>query len=393
METKLETVLKNTISTIELIDDTYLHSFALKDDFRGKRFSRYVGKVKSELYEFVKQATPNFELIYKYKGFQTTNIADYFYANLVIYTHSLDDTFPYVKQLLHLFNIPEVPSVILDPKNLELIEDTLSQGEVIYSMIESELENVCQDYIAYMDGKNKDVNEINYIKMTLPLSNTDCLKLLNESFFKMIVSLEHLIMINNDYSTDLGKEIIDACKQLQFMNEENEQLKEKLQTETELVEKLKNTIHENEEKHRKLLNKTTEELRRENYELLKELDQLKEKRTINEKIEKEVIQEKIKEDVQEKINVQQLRLLFIISDRCTFLNELQAAFPNAKITFKNYQLSIPKYECVVVFTSYVNHTTYYHVKDICKQTNTPLLHCANSNIEKVKELLDEKINE
>jgi len=41
----------------------------------------------------------------------------------------------------------------------------------------------------------------------------------------------------------------------------------------------------------------------------------------------------------------------------------------------------------------VNHTTYYHVKDICKQTNTPLLHCANSNIEKVKELLDEKINE
>lgn len=70
-------------------------------------------------------------------------------------------------------------------------------------------------------------------------------------------------MINNDYSTDLGKEIIDACKQLQFMNEENEQLKEKLQTETELVEKLKNTIHENEEKHRKLLNKTTEELRRE----------------------------------------------------------------------------------------------------------------------------------
>lgn len=97
--------------------------------------------------------------------------------------------------------------------------------------------------------------------------------------------------------------------------------------------------------------------------------------------------------MQEKIDVQQLRLLFIISDRCTFLKELQAAFPNAKITFKNYQLSIPKYECVVVFTSYVNHTTYYHVKDICKQTNTPLLHCANSNIEKVKELLDEKINE
>ena len=137
-----------------------------------------------------------------------------------------------------------------------------------------------------------------------------------------------------------------------------------------------------------------EEILKENYELLKENEKLREK--IEEMNEGEMREETRESedktlplDVREinYINLTSKKLVFIISERCTFLNELQSAFSNAKITFKNYARSIEKADVVVVFTQYVNHTTYYDVKEICRLSGTKLLHCNHSNIEKVRELL------
>ena len=106
----------------------------------------------------------------------------------------------------------------------------------------------------------------------------------------------------------------------------------------------------------------------------------------------EIVCEKIEEEeMQEQTREINEKLLFIISERCTFLHELQDAFPTAKITFKNYENTIHKYDVVVVFTPYVNHTTYYEVKEICKRTNTRMLHCNHSNIERIKETILENV--
>ena len=291
------------------------------------------------------------------------------------------------------FNLPEVPSILIAKKDLEEVKDIFAQGSVIYKMIHHELENVYQEYIAYLSAKNPTINEVNYIQELLPLSDPDQLKILNEAFYKIIVSFEHLILINEDYKGDNGEELLDVTKQMFDTMHENEKLEEKNEEQKQLIEKLKEDLQKKNEEARLLVKRNTEELRKENYELLKDNEELREKlkkQTSQEiTITEEQKEERMITTFEKDINDYQL--LFIISDRCTFLKELQKAFPTARITFKNYENSIPKSDYVVVFTNYVNHTTYYHVKEICKQTNTNLLHCGNSNIEKIKELLIEKI--
>ena len=227
----------------------------------------------------------------------------------------------------------------------------------------------------------------------LPLSDPDQLKILNEAFYKIIVSFEHLILINEDYKGDNGEELLDVTKQMFDTMDENEKLEEKNEEQKQLIEKLKEDLQKKNEEARLLVKRNTEELRKENYDLLKENEELREKLKKQTSEEIAITEEKEEEQIitPSYKDINDYQLLFIISDRCTFLKELQKAFPTARITFKNYENSIPKSDYVIVFTNYVNHTTYYHVKEICKQTNTNLLHCGNSNIERIKELLIEKI--
>lgn len=389
----LEKILEKALNTMDNMDENYLHSFAMDEDFKEKRFSRFVTKAKLDLFEYVKDNTPSFDKIYHNGPFKITNIDDYLLANMVIYVHSLNEDYKKMKVLLHLFNLPEVPSILIAKKDLEEVKDIFAQGSVIYKMIHHELENVYQEYIAYLSAKNPTINEVNYIRELLPLSDPDQLKILNEAFYKIIVSFEHLILINEDYKGDNGEELLDVTKQMFDTMHENEKLEEKLIEQKQLIEKLKEDLQKKNEKARLLVKRNTEELRKENYELLKDNEELKEKLKKQTSEEIAITEEKEEEKIITPSNkdINDYQLLFIISDRCTFLKELQKAFPTARITFKNYENSIPKSDYVIVFTNYVNHTTYYHVKEICKQTNTNLLHCGNSNIERIKELLIEKI--
>lgn len=397
----LEKILEKALNIMDNMDENYLHSFAMDEDFKGKRFSRFVTKAKLDLFKYVKDNTPSFDKIYHNGPFKITNIDDYLLANMVIYVHSLNEDYKKMKVLLHLFHLPEIPSILIAKKDLEEVKDVFAQGPVIYKMIHHELENIYQEYIAYLSAKDPNINEVNYVRELLPLSDSDQLKILNEAFYKIIVSFEHLILINEDYKGDNGEELLDVTKQMFDTIHENEKLEEKLTEQKIIIEKLKNDLQKKNEETRLLIKRNTEELRKENYELLKNNEELREElreklkkqtsQEISMTIEEEIIEKECDSDITVNKEINDYQLLFIISDRCTFLNELQNAFPTAKITFKNYENSIPKSDYVVIFTNYVNHTTYYHVKEICKQTNTNLLHCGNSNIEKVKELLKEKI--
>jgi len=393
----LEKILEKALNTMDNMNENYLHSFAMDENFKGKRFSRFVTKAKLDLFEYVKKNTPAFHKIYHHGPFKITNIDDYIFANIVIYVHSLNENYKKMTSLLHLFHLPEIPSVLIAKKDLEELKDVFIHESVIYKMIHYELENTYQEHIAYLSAKNSNINEINYVRELLPFSDPDQLKILNEAFYKIIVSFEHLILINEDYKGDNNEELLQTTQQMYDYMFQNEKLEEKNEEQNQLIEKLKKDLQKKNEETRLLVKRNTEELRKENYELLKNNEELKEKlkkqtsQEISTTIEEEIIEKKCDSDSILNKDIDDYQLLFIISDRCTFLKELQKAFPTARITFKNYENSISKSDYVVVFTNYVNHTTYYHVKEICKQTNTNLLHCRNSNIERIKELLIEKI--
>ena len=393
----IERFLKNALIQMELDDNGYLNSFVRDENFRGRRFTRYIGKVKDGLFVYVKNNTPNYDLIYNYNAFKTTNILDYFYANLIIYTQCMNRKLEHLKPVLFLFNLPEVPSIILDG-NEKLIDNTLSNTNIIYPMIDDEIANACLEHLAYLSGLNEEINEVNYIRETLPFSDVDNLKLLNDIFFRLIVNLEHLIMINHDYTSTLGEEVVAARIENDELIEDMEKIEKELFEKNQLIEKLKTDILNEREKQKRNARKMNEEILKENYELLKENEKLREK---IEEMNKGEMREEMRESegetlpsdsqVDNLIDLTSKKLVFIISERCTFLNELQNAFPNAKITFKNYEHSIEKSDVVVVFTQYVNHTTYYDVKEICRLSGTKMLHCNYSNIEKVRALLLENI--
>ena len=385
----IEKFLKHAMIQMELEQDSYLHSFVREDGFRGKRFMRYVGKVKDGLFSFVRNYTPHFDVIYNHGEMKTTDILDYFYANLLIFSQCVNNEMSHLRPLLFFFQLPEVPSIMLDG-NEELIDDLLSQTNVIYPMIDKEIENTCLEHLAYLSGKDEDITEINYVKQTLPFDTTDNLKLLNDIFFRIIICFEHWIVIRHDYSSELGEKVLNVHKQLDELQDNMMEIESEVREKNILIEKLKKQMEDEREKNRNLINRTTESLREEIRELKKENITLKEKmEKPSEKMEEEIVC--TREEKKEETREIRERMLFIISERCTFLKELQTAFPTAKITFKNYSQSIGKSDVVIIFTPYVNHTTYYDVKEICKRTNTKLLHCNHSNIEKIKEMILENM--
>ena len=265
----IEKFLKQTLIQMELGEDSYLHSFVREDGFKGRRFTRYVEKVKNGLFSFVKNYTTNFEFIYNHGSHKTNDILDYFYANLIIYTQFVNDKMEHLRPILFLFQLPEVPSIILDG-NEELIDDTLAQTPIIYPIIEQEIESACLEHLAYLVGVNKEINEVNYVRETLPFSPTDNLKLLNDIFFRLLVCLEHLIMINHDYTTELGEEVRNVHKEMEETENYAVGLEKEIMEKNILIKKLKKQVEEEREKYRNLANKNTEELRKENYELIRE---------------------------------------------------------------------------------------------------------------------------
>ena len=109
--------------------------------------------------------------------------------------------------------------------------------------------------------------------------------------------------------------------------------------------------------------------------------------------QEETVEEKKEEICEEKpeINFDTLRLLFVTTDYMAFVKELENTFKNCKVLYKNYEASYnySNYDYVIVCTSHMKHAIYYGIKENCKNSNTKLLHCSNSNIEKIKELITE----
>lgn len=381
------------LEKLKIMDHPYLDSFVREDEFQNKRFGRYLKRIETQLFEFVTNNTPYFNGRYKEN---VTNLTDYLYISLMALMDNLDKKDKNYIVGLHIFDINQMPKIVVSNKQKEMIERALAQDKLIYGLFDDIFPKVIIEYLSYNVAMNKNINEINYIRETLPLSDTDMLRLLNQIFMYFIIEFEHLAFFTNVYEKHLKTGVRELFKDYTSAMTQNEELNTELTKYKMILENLNEELQTSKAKSKQLINEYTQELRNKNYQLnkeneklKKEIDKLKEMNREKFSMIKREIKEENKEN--ESLNINHLNLLFIISDDCTFLNELQAAFPNAKITFKNYEASIPKSDYVIVFTSYVNHPTYYGVKEICKQTNTKLIHCTNSNIEKIKEIIIENI--
>lgn len=389
------------LSKLKIIEHPYLDSFVRNNDFKNKRFSRYLKRIETELFNFIRENTPLFNEKYKEK---VSNLTEYLYVSLISLMNNLDKENKKYVTGLYLFNIDQMPQIVVNNKEKEMLERALAQDRLIYGLYNDVFEKIIIEYLSYKVATNENINEVNYIRETLPLCETDMLRLLNKIFTYFVIEFEHLAFFTKAYENHLNAGVRDLVEEYTAVKNKNEELNTELIKYKMILENFNEELKNTKAKNKQIMNEYTAELRNENYQLHKETEKLKKEieklKEINkensskiyEKIEdEEILQSNTSISDKNKINLNQLNLLFIISDDCTFLNELQTAFPNAKITFKNYEAIISKADYVVIFTSYINHPTYYGVKEICKQTNTKLIHCTNSNLEKIKETIFENI--
>ena len=174
------------------------------------------------------------------------------------------------------------------------------------------------------------------------------------------------------------------------------------------ISRLQNVIEEKDatidtllEKHEQLGNANkrnvklaTEDYRKENAEILKKVRMLEKeleeyKKKSNQEV-KNIVQEEMKEETRD-IDFASLKIVFVASENTTFENEIMNTFPNSKIIFDNFKIDFSKYDFVIVITTHITHANYGPIKDKCKNAGTKFLHCENTNIEKIKELIAENI--
>lgn len=174
------------------------------------------------------------------------------------------------------------------------------------------------------------------------------------------------------------------------------------------ISRLQNVIEEKDatidtllEKHEQLGNANkrnvklaTEDYRKENAEILKKVRMLEKeleeyKKKSNQEV-KNIVQEEMKEETRD-IDFASLKIVFVASENTAFENEIMNTFPNSKIIFDNFKIDFSKYDFVIVITTHITHANYGPIKDKCKNAGTKFLHCENTNIEKIKELIAENI--
>ena len=60
--------------------------------------------------------------------------------------------------------------------------------------------------------------------------------------------------------------------------------------------------------------------------------------------------------------------------------------PNAVFQDQNINIT-SSYDMVIVLTNHISHSSYYYVKEQCKNKGIPMIHSKYSNIELIKALI------
>lgn len=86
-----------------------------------------------------------------------------------------------------------------------------------------------------------------------------------------------------------------------------------------------------------------------------------------------------------------LPLLFVSDKRPVFEQNIKQMFPNAEFTLCNGFIDVSRFAAVVMVTTYISHSYYKKLKDLCKRRNVPYIHSSSTNAEIIKGLLEDNL--
>lgn len=386
------------IPDISLMECEYRDSFVFDEDFTGKRFQRYVNKIKNFIYD------KYINIVYEdiANTLSSKNLVEFiieFFQNYYLTDYEDDDMDGMLFDCFYEYCHPTEKDD-LDEQSLfnYLLMPHMDAPLSFEDIINKEIEKVCKDYIRFRCIEMKEVDESNYFQ-TLPENPGYAMVL-----FDRIVNYIK-IDIDNFCSQKRAKEMRKILKQktVKTLADENNELSDRIEElEKEVVENKKTiNILNSKLKHSSLPKKSNEIqlLSEQNEALVRQNDKLKEK--YNQLLNKyEALKEKNKEKITEREKQEEElkelnkdgKYLFISYEDVTFKRAVLDEFPNSDFCDSNININASSVDLVVVLTEHINHSTYYAIKEQCKQKNIPLVHCRFSNLELIKELMWNTLN-
>lgn len=430
--------IKETVSEddFDFVTDA-VNCFAFTDEFQQKRFNRYVEKIKTIIFDYLRyevvcligDLTLNQTLIYIFEGIYYQKLSIYIKENNItdeemkeiIKNTPLEDFKEMIKKksqigvvfckLLH--NTKAEPKILglhqyIGIVGLISIANVRLHGEIsvpkIEEFIDYAFKNTCSRFI-----RNK------YLKGLI--DKDSFFKCVPETELEKFLFLEDLINdinidITNAYITNAEQydEYIEPFqsnvfkeqdKKIKLIKEENDKLK----TEIEAKNKELNNL----EKDNRILKEKLSSQQK-NPEIKKLQNRIKELIHEKEKISKDYKHisdkyEKLKE-IKTNVNVSpdelektfkevdcNLNYLFVVdTSKLKLNNAIKEVFPNAIFYDSFVNIQNMNIDMVICMTSHIDHVQYKKFKSQCKTKGVQFLHCSCQNPQMIKEEIWKLIN-
>lgn len=380
------------------IMNEYLNSFIWDNKDLDNRFNRYMKQFKQQMFEAIKKA--NLMMISLFPDLKISSIEDYIYDTLWMFAENKimqkeEEIEPNVNQEKSESVFEKIAYNLVQPLEYAMDDETFlhlvkKNRVAITKLINTEFNRVCKEIIALKSSFDEDITEYNFVKYTLPEHEEEYMMYYNQIISRVCENFDALIMIKRKSDATATNEIKKLKTELLKKEKKLSMMEKEIEEKTRSLNKLREMQEKAVEEKNRAVKHAVVAYTKENADLNKKIRLMereieilkKEPEKKQEPIMKEGKQEKTKE-----IDYASLRLLFVSSDSSTFANDFKETFPNSKMIYDNFKVDFSKYDFVIVITTHIDHMTYNTMKDKCKNAGTKFLHCTNTNVEKVKELI------
>ena len=282
-------------------------------------------------------------------------------------------------------------------------------------LFDEEFEASCNAYLAKSLMNNDDITEENFIRKLPEFGTRDSVflfhdilsSLLPRLFFDVYVLFMQRADVINASTAETFKEIEEEKDNLKKqVSDLEKQLREKeriIKEKEEDIQSLSKRLiaEENANKNmEKEIEKKTEAIAYENKSLLRQNKKLQsyysDLSSKYNKLKAEIGDSvaDIEEDVREEMKEVDIdaRYLFLLYDDIGCRQSIKEEFPNAEFTSKASSLFTQKYDMVIVLTECIDHSNYFAMKKQCKINNIPFAHCPYSNLDMIKTVIWNVLN-
>lgn len=410
VDESVEKLLPDTVENMRgrLYATKYFTSFVDDDDFENKQFDRYVSKVEKFLKEQLSIITPDrvqpddvqwylWSILYiYYKDFEQNDESDIKGTLcMMIYDYHIK---PEIKTYDAMMKRAEEESNLL--KNTDGIKSNVldvDKAKKMPSLIAKELRAVCKEFIRSRSSNNMLIDRSTYFS-TLPNTTEDAIYIIRETLNRTVIDIERLVrsvLFESFVETRKNDIVSSLMKQLEEVKSENDdkdsQIKELQMKLKVLQEKYDSAINynfdvlEEAKDYSNAVCRENQKLKTKYNALLRRYKSL----TGNLNTVPDAAGE-LFDDIIPELDTTK-RYLFILGREVTYQSRIAEVFPNALFATKVVNISKMDVDSVVIVTSCIDHDVYYGMKSQCKSQNIPFVHCEHSNIELIKQLLQNEL--